>query len=95
MSSTLSLVGDPMLLGWYQAQTERSVESVSVVGNMNDCPTPKSPEGLVVAAPVCVNTAELLPAHGPAACVVGAVVEAVKGPSVLEVSASILFESNV
>ena len=84
-----------MLLGWYQAQTERAVGRVSVVGSWKDCPKLKSPEGLVVAAPVCVNTAELLPFHGPAACVVGAVVEAVKGPSVLEASASILFELNV
>ena len=46
-------------------------------------------------APVCVNTAELLPFQGPAACVVGAVAEAVKGPSLPDASATILEESNV
>ena len=79
----------------YHRHIAKLDDAHSSVGSLKDCPFAKSPEGFVVAALVCVNTAELLPFQGPAACVVGAVVEAVKGPSLPDASATILLESNV
>ena len=80
-------------VGLNHAQMLMPATVVVMLGSANACPLVTSPDNIVL--PVCVNTAELLPLHGPAACVVGETPETVKGPSLPDASATILEESNV
>ena len=77
----------------YHAHTEKAVVDVND-GSLNDCPLVKSFELPVL--PVCVNTAGLLPAHGPKVWVVGESPDTVSCPrGVGALSASMLAVSKV
>ena len=84
------------LPGMYHAHIDKDcdVGNVSEVGSWKACPLLKSLEAPVLA--VCVNTAGLLPAHGPKVWVVGESPDTVRGPSGLgALSAKMLDESKV